>query len=243
MRTFDLALNLLFPADIYCASCGRYMDRPGPFGLCTRCLAEMEKAPCAGCNPEAMKAAGASCAACTGEGFSFDRALFCCAYDGRAGDLIRNMKYRRGSYLAGHVARMMAARFFETADPDTGELPAYDLLVPVPMHIIKKRKRGYDQTQLIGRELARLTGVPYVEALVRLMRTDVMSGLRKEARLLNLEGAFEVAPAVKAQGALTGKSVLLIDDVFTTGSTAETCAKTLREEGAVRIDFFAFAYA
>jgi ComF family protein len=107
------------------------------------------------------------------------------------------------------------------------------LLVPVPLHPRKKRERRYNQSAELARTLARLTGLRWCDALRRIRYTDSQAGLDREGRLKNLKGAFVVN--ARATERITGREILLIDDVLTTGATAHECARTLCHAGAARV--------
>lgn len=111
-------------------------------------------------------------------------------------------------------------------------LPDWDMILPVPMHRSKKRKRGYNQSELLARQLSKLLQVPTSsDILVKIRSTRPQSKLKREERLINLEGAFNVFD----DSAIVGKNILLIDDVATTGTTLNHCAKVLYERGAAFI--------
>jgi ComF family protein len=170
----------------------------------------------------------------------FRKGFSCVNFSGIAKNIVRDMKYRSCAHNADAVADLMTARFSEMADRETGELPEYDLLVFAPMHEAKKEKRGYDQAELVATKFGRLIGVEVPKGvLIRTKETAVMSSLSAEERRQNLEGAF-VVPEEKMEK-VAGKTILLIDDVFTTGSTADACAKALKNAGAADIDIFTFA--
>jgi ComF family protein len=165
--------------------------------------------------------------------------MACALYAGRAKEIVQDMKYRGGAWYTDTLAALMAARYFSEADPRTGELPDYDHILAVPMNAGKKAVRGFDQAALLAKGLSRRTGVPYLkDGLVRIRKTDVMSSLSSEARRQNLEGAFAVGCDIMR---ITGKRFLLIDDVYTTGSTADACAEALLAEDAENVDVIVFA--
>ena len=113
-----------------------------------------------------------------------------------------------------------------------------DIAVPVPIHNKRKRERGYNQSELIARSLAKKLNIPVISrVLVKIKNTPPQSSLAKDERYKNLEGVFYV----KRPHLIEGKRVLLIDDVITTGSTLEQCGKVLLESGAVCVDAFVIA--
>jgi len=108
----------------------------------------------------------------------------------------------------------------------------FDAIVPVPLHWWRKWQRGFNQSELLARQLAARTGLPVLEALRRVRATAVQAGLSNRGRRRNVAGAFAVA---RASRRIDGKRLLLIDDVMTTGSTAATCAAVLKRAGAARV--------
>ena len=165
------------------------------------------------------------------EGGLIDGAAYGYFYGGPAGGLVRNLKYRGVSRLAEPMGRQMLRAF-------DGLQPAQiDCVVPVPMHIRRTRKRGVNQALLLAREMAGGLGLPLAEALVRTRNTRQQARLDAAERLHNLDGAFAVACDVK------GKRVLLVDDVCTTGATANACAEALLAGGASAVLLVCFCLA
>lgn len=130
-------------------------------------------------------------------------------------------KFRHAPWLAPVFAREMLSVF-----PD-----GHDLLVPVPLHKSRLRERGYNQSLLLVKELHRLTKIPYGTQLIRSRPTSHQTGLSRTARLDNLHNAFKVKKPEQIQG----KSIILVDDVFTTGATLRACAAALKQAGAENI--------
>jgi ComF family protein len=247
----DFLKNLLFPSDVYCAACGNLIDGTRPYALCDRCVREIDWltdgiATCAVCGKAlAPHRAGGVCADCREWGRGFDRGLSCCVYAGRARDLVRAMKYRDAAWIARGVADTMADRWAQVIEAGPASPGSPDLVIPVPMTAAKRRKRGYDQAVLVARRLARLIGAPFAgDVLIRERDTAVMSGLGAFERRANMAGAFAMDPYARkliAAGELDLGDILLVDDVFTTGSTADACAAVLKEAGARAVTLFTFA--
>jgi predicted amidophosphoribosyltransferase len=257
-RALGAALNLLFPTDIYCAACGNYIDGTRPYALCDVCVREIAwhtGATCAVCGKAlAPHRRGGVCRDCREWGRSFDAGISCCAYTGRARDLVRAMKYKDSAWIAAKLADVMYDRWRQLAQADPS------VVIPVPMTEAKRRTRGYDQAEVIARRLARLIGAPFANDILKRKRdTTVMSALGMAERRANMADAFEVDPYAAARGEEQASTrapapeqkqtadgtlladVLLIDDVFTTGSTADACASTLKEAGVKRVTLFTFA--
>jgi len=151
-----------------------------------------------------------------------------CAYDYKdeARRLVRNFKFHDGRYLAAFMARQMAK----------GLEGQYSCITYVPLHVKRRKHRGYDQAQLLAKQVANIAGVPFSDALVRTRNTKTQTKLDAQQRQRNMSGAFECTQKVSGR-------VVLIDDVLTTGATAAECAKMLLENGAEEVQIVAFARA
>ncbi len=118
--------------------------------------------------------------------------------------------------------------------------PPFDLLIPVPLHPKRLRERGFNQSLLLVKELSHRTGIPYEKRLLQKKRQTLpqveLSGREREKEVRN---SFRI---IKRE-ALRGKTILLVDDVYTTGATVNECAKVLLAAGAERIDVFTIAHA
>ena len=107
----------------------------------------------------------------------------------------------------------------------------FDAVVPVPLHWRQRWQRGFNQSELLARGIARRRGVPVIAALRRVRHTATQTGLSNTSRRRNVAGAFEV----RHRRPVAGKRILLVDDVMTTGSTVAACAAALRRAGALRV--------
>jgi ComF family protein len=147
------------------------------------------------------------------------------AYRGRVGQAVRRLKYSRATVLGRPMASLLAEGVERLG------LQRYDFVVPIPIHWSRRCLRGFNQSEILAEGL---TGVR-LDALVRVRRTKPQVQLSREDRMHNLAGAFRARPVV------AGHSVLLVDDVLTSGQTARECAKALAEAGATEIAAVAFA--
>jgi ComF family protein len=139
-------------------------------------------------------------------------------------DAIRLFKYQRKVILADALGALM--RY--AADP----VPQADCLMPVPLHVGRLREREFNQSLLLADRLNRRLRLPLsYDNLIRLRPTEPQTELSRKARLKNLRSAFGLA----RPGAVWGQRVLLVDDVFTTGTTLNECAKVLRKAGAKEV--------
>jgi ComF family protein len=243
LRDWALALkNLLLP--IFCKQCGIPLptEENGFFcpqcwessprvrrPFCTRCgrphpplvgFGTESNFPCASCratpNPEIRRVYGAA------------------YYDGAIEMAVKLLKFNDRPRLAGPLGELMSD--FAREEMDTA---SYDLLLPVPLHQVRERARGFNQSALLAHAIVSAFPNAHVgDALRRIRPTRAQSRLQGEDRVLNVRGAFAVVG-----DACVGKSVLLIDDVVTTTGTVTECARVLRRAGADSVDVIAAALA
>ena len=224
-RLAQAFLDVVFPPR--CVACGEQ----GAF-LCQACVEAMPRAlppRCPLCwQPERR---GETCGRCaqTPPVFAGARSLY--LYQGPVREAVHALKYNHLSALARPMGEMMAGYVEAEALP-------VDLVVPVPLFGRRQRLRGYNQSALLARELARLGMLPVAEGgLARRRDTAPQArGVDAEARRRNVAGAFA------ADGRrVEGRRVLLIDDVMTTGATLDACAQALRQAGAASVWVLTFA--
>ena len=156
-----------------------------------------------------------------------------CLYDGNSSPAILKFKHTD----AGNSYYAFAYRIAEAMKRD-GFDGTFDFIVPIPMTKKSLKERGYNQAELMAKELRYMINVPYANVLIKIKQTAQQKTLDRQGRAENLKGAFAVDPKYSD---LTGKCLLLIDDVCTTGSTFTEAAKVLRENGAERVYAVSFA--
>ena len=156
----------------------------------------------------------------------FDRVEALFEYSGKARDAVLALKYRRGVRFADYVSE----RIIEKLAVDDGD--DADIITSVPMHRSKKRKRGYDQAEVFARALSRETGIKYVPDILAHRRKSISQHeLGKAQRFISAESTYYIRREVS----LKGKRIILCDDIFTTGATANTCARLLKQMGAEKV--------
>lgn len=155
----------------------------------------------------------------------FERLLASGVYEGFLHDLVVRLKYRKEERLAVLLGRRMA----ETL----GSKPSYDVILPVPLHAARLRERGFNQSVLLARRVGKALGIP-VDAFVlrKVKATPAQATLSLGERMGNLKGAFQVEKA----SSVRGKSVLLVDDVATSGATLNEAARVLKKAGAKSVE-------
>lgn len=161
------------------------------------------------------------------------RAALC--YQGELTRLIHNFKYNGKSYLRRPLGLLIAQLL---ADFAAEQQP--DFLVPVPLHKTRLRSRGYNQSVLLADLLSQKWQIKLLrQGLVRIRATTPQMELGRKQRLVNLKDAFEVYDV----SVIEGRRIMLVDDVFTTGSTLEACAKALMIAGASSVSAVTIAHA
>ena len=168
------------------------------------------------------------CAACRDRRVPYDGLVRVGPYAGPLRSLVLAYKYERRLDLGPVLGRVLAERAALAAWAERVEL-----VVPVPLHWTRRMHRGFNQAEMLGRESARAVGVRgTVRALRRVRPTPHQTRLPPSRRVENVRGAF----AVRRRGAkVEGRRVLLVDDVLTSGATAEECARTLKRAGAAEV--------
>jgi len=213
-----------------CGGCGAIVDEVHSF--CAPCWTQIQFLGEAGCSTCGMplEATGAEeCGACIAQPPRIQRTRSAVAYDELSRSLAIRLKYGRKGALARTMARYMAPFVQRDGEP---------ILVPVPLHRSRLWQRGFNQSALVARELARATGSrPEMRLLRRVKRTPALKGMSLRQRRKVVAGAFKVDPAVE----LAGRTVVLVDDVLTTGSTANACARALQRAGAGRVELISWA--
>ena len=208
-------LDLLLPPA--CAGCGRAGDL-----VCKTCLRRL-RAPAAPADRFYAPDAGMV----IGDALALAVAAF--AYEPTLRRILQRLKYMGGSRLAKPLA--------DAATPALRTLLALSgpaTLVPVPVHVERQRERGYNQAELLARELARGTSSSVATLLARTMATTKQHRLDRAGRLRNLRGAFAVNAAARPP-----PSVIVVDDILTTSATLETCASVLQGAGVMHVYGFA----
>ena len=228
--------DLVFPPQLYCHSCGAVIDSTRTYGLCDDCITKFSWAGgsvCAKCGkPLPETALHDTCYDCRTTQHAFDRGYTCASYGLYERMLISEFKERSKDHIGHAIAEVMADRI-------AGESLSPDILTAVPAGRWKTAKRGYDQTEIVAQSLARRIGIRYLELLVRTRHTRTMRQLGAGERRANVQGAFSILKG--RDSIIAGKKILLIDDVYTTGSTLDACAAVLKEVGAARVDVLTFA--
>lgn len=165
-----------------------------------------------------------------GAGIYYDQCIAVCFYEGIATQAVLRMKYGNCPDHAEGMGYLMAQRLLDRGGQ-------YDMLLPVPMTKQKQRARGYNQADLLAKAISRHTGIPnYNHVFCKRKHTAEQHTLSKQQRQENLSNAFQVVQP----RFVSGKSILLCDDVLTTGNTLSECARILKICGAATVSAIVF---
>ena len=264
----ELILQWTFPLSTYCLCCGKAVDDTRSYSICDHCIRHIKWGNIHIDLKSESRHLGRpphldSALACVKYGLYERRLIFDLKYDGRTyvaraiGQIMADRLAAEGyAEIAGQGAPL------PSDDPNysyhrsaysccSGNQQSYngeschhgsgfDYIVPVPVHRDREKARGFNQAEKIARHLSGRVGVPVLpRAIVRDRRTAAQRSLSSEDRYFNMEGAFSMNSADAER--IKGRRILLLDDVYTTGATAHHCGEVLKNAGAGRVDFIAFA--
>lgn len=221
--------DLLFPRR--CPVCGGVAMPKGRL-ICPACLKQLSfisSPACMKCGKEIGSRDQEYCADCIRRKKSFERGFALLNYDSRAAVSMAAVKYHNKREYLDFYARAAALRF-EKQFRQAG----IQVIVPVPVHASRLKTRGFNQAAVLAEKLSAELGIPWEELLIRVKKTDPQKSLGSAERLKNLRGAFEAE-----QEAGKWERVLLVDDIYTTGSTAEICSRALLKTGVKQVFVFA----
>ena len=215
-------LDLFFPVNCKCMFCN--CETP-EFGICDKCLSELPfiKSPtCDKCGGE-NHGRGAVCIECKGREHYFDKTYCVFHYTGDVRDKIVNFKQGGKKYLGYSFAWLVEKKYLEIEEN-------IDIIIPVPINESRLKERGFNQSEVLCEELLP-TGKVDNSILIRVNDTPHQTGLSRENREKNLKDCFRLVDSKK----IKGKNILIVDDIYTTGSTLNECARLLKIKGANKV--------
>lgn len=217
--------DLLYPAKTKCSICGRVGAEPA-CNVCMASLDYLQGITCLHCGKQLNENYNHNiCPDCKTGAFYYERAYSCFEYCGMGKKLIHKLKYEGQVQLAHVIAGLMVKRI-------ENEGLLIDVLVPVPIHEKKLMARGFNQSYIIARELGERLRKPVIDCLERKSETKEQYNLDRNQRFLNISGAFSVKLSYNNCKYM---NILLIDDIYTTGSTVNECSKVLKSAGAEKV--------
>ena len=214
------AVELIFPDN--CHLCRRFLNSRHQRQLCSSCLDHLEFNP----TPFSRQTTPGS--------FAFDHAWSVCLYNEPAQKLLHAFKYNSKTSLCKTFVPLM----IDFIDRYSLPLQKFDLIAPIPLHPVRLRERGYNQSALLSIGLSQHYGTLHSEnLLIRQKATRTQTELGAKQRWTNMEGAFRIKNSTDVKD----KSVLLIDDLYTTGATLHSAAQALKTAGAVKVGALTFS--
>lgn len=228
-QLFNALLDVLLPP--ICHICHSFIPNAGKIHICKLCLEKLSPITSPICTICGIPFIGVGnnhfCGNCVANPPDFDNARGAFIYDGVLRDLIHSFKYNNLSHLRYPLANLMLINL-----NDFIQLEHPEIIIPVPLHSSRLRQRGFNQSVLLGQTISKELHLPILpDTLIRIRRTNPQVELSGIERKTNVKDAF----AVKYAKRIEGKRILLIDDVMTTGSTMNECAKELKNAGASKV--------
>ncbi|CAN5236836.1 ComF family protein [soil metagenome] len=233
-RLLGVAVGLLYPR--CCPACGS-MDEGGPgTPLCPACTSGLHRVRppfCSTCGemfPAAEVAGTFRCSNCAGRRLPFEFAIAPFENTGTIRTLIHRFKYSKTLHLRGVLATLLG-EVLDDPRIRAGGGPDGWLLVPVPLHPVRRITRGFNQADELVRQLAKRNGLRRANPLRRHRWTPSQATLDRRHRMDNLHRAITLDARARRLHRVSGEHILVVDDVFTTGSTTAACARALTEDG------------
>ncbi len=224
----EAILSILYPRSLFCISCGKQISgisKRGVCGLCYESLPFIGQTSCISCG-RPIEDSDEKCVECKRHGYCFDKGISVFEYSQSIQQLIHRFKYYNQYYLSSSLGYLMYEAYKERGGWRV------DVIIPVPLHPKREKSRGYNQSALLADSVSCFLGINNrEEVLIRKIDTPTQTRLSGAERRKNLTDAFEVADCKSIEG----KCILLIDDVFTTGATADICSRVLKEAGARKV--------
>ncbi len=230
-----IIIEALYPRR--CPVCGEIVMPKGEL-ICPACLGRLSpvKSPtCQKCGKEVYSEETEYCRDCMKHRRSFSRGMALFNYTEEAARSIAAIKYKNKREYLDFYAAAAAEKLWQYKNMKSWR---FDALVPVPVHPARKRKRGFNQAEELAVRIAKRLNVPvYPEFLYRIRNTDPLKEMNPDERLRNLQQAFQADEDSISESNV--RTVLLVDDIYTTGSTAEACTRALLKAGIEKVCFFA----
>ena len=238
-QILDSLLNLFYPE--VCFICADPIVHRKERGVCTKCLnkvrdLQLQPPVCSSCGlpmPNFESGADVLCGHCVLQPPAYSGARSFGYYSGELGRLIQGLKFNNRRNLVPLLVPFLIQAYYGSWDRDD-----FNLVVPIPLHPKRRRTRGYNQSEMLARLLARRTGIPFGNSvLIRKRSTLPQVGLTDTQRRENVRNAFQCINS----GQISGRRILLIDDVMTTGATASSASAALMKGGALRVSVLTLA--
>lgn len=224
-EVLDLVLDFIYPENISCILCNKPIKKINTYSLCKDCFKELNfiQDGCIKCGKPIIyhsleKLDLCGCSYCFNKSFYFDKAISCIEYSDISKSMILGFKYKNKTYMAKYISNIMKEKL------DLENIK-FDYITFVPLHKKRMRKRGFNQSEKIAKELEKMIDIPILDCIYRKSNTNRLYNLNRKERKIELKNAFLVKENINYAN---GKNILLIDDIFTTGSTVNEISKLLK---------------
>ena len=228
----NVFLDFLYPENISCILCNNSISKNTTYSMCKDCFNNINFIldGCIKCgkpiiNYSLEEQSIEGCSYCLNKGFYFDKVISCVEYTEISKKIIFGLKYNNKTYLSKYIAIIMKEKL-------ELENIKFDYILFVPLHKKRLRKRGFNQAEKIAKSLSIIIDVPVIDNISRKYNTKRLYKLGKEERINELKNAFIINNNIID---LKNKNVLLVDDIFTTGSTVNEISKVLKINGVNKI--------
>ena len=234
-QIFNLFLDFIYPENISCILCDKPIKITNTYSLCKDCFKELHfiKDGCIKCGKPIIyhsleKQDIEGCSYCFNKSFYFDKSISCIEYNDISKQLILGLKYKNKTYISKYISNIIKEKL-------ELENIKFDYILFVPLHKNRLRERGFNQSEKIANKLGELLNIPVLDCIDRVKNTKKLYKLNKEDREKELKNGFTVKENINL---IKNKKVILIDDIFTTGSTANEISKVLKINSADSICIF-----
>ncbi len=230
LKFLNFLLTFIYPKT--CMSCNTLLNYNSKLELCDKCAEDFEPYKgnrCVNCD-RPMENTG-ECSICKSEKLYFDRGYCVYPYDGAVRKAILNFKFKNMALYYIYLGSKMTEYYFNYI------MDEYDYITAVPIHKKKLKNREYNQAELLAEYIAEQTNLEYCPILKRIVNTKSQNALNKKERMDNIKNAFIINKSIDVKN----KSILIIDDIFTTGTTINECSKILKKSGAFKVEFLALS--
>lgn len=238
--------DLIFPQNLNCIICDMPISRDNKYSMCRFCYEKLYiiSSPCAKCGKPLinqnldMKNNIVDCGYCRDKNFLFERNISIIEYDDISSKMVFLLKYGLKTYVSRYIGEMMSDVILKNY---RDVLEGYDIITFVPLSKKRYRQRGFNQSEKIAMEISKNIKIPVFDIVDRIKDTKRLHGLNLDERRRELVGKFCLKDIQKSGVDIRGKSILVVDDIFTTGSTLNEVSKVLLLGGAYKVLGLTFA--
>ena len=229
MKILNFLLTFIYPKT--CMSCNTLLNYNTKIELCDNCAKDFNPYRgnrCITCDRPIDNTG--ECSICKSEKIYFEKGYCVYPYAGAVRNTILNFKFKNMALYYTYLGSKMTEYYFEYI------MESYDYITAVPIHKKKLKVRGYNQAELLAEYISEQINIPYCTVLKRTVNTKPQNALNKKERVTNIKNAFSLIDNID----IKNKSILIVDDIFTTGTTINECCKVLKKPVHSKLIFYLF---